>query len=30
MDIKIVKSGTWLYDGTVEKPVDIIALDYDW
>jgi len=30
MDIRIIKRGTWLYDGTVEKPVDIIALDYDW
>jgi hypothetical protein len=30
MDTKIVKRGIWLYDGTVEKPVDIIALDYDW
>ena len=30
MPLKIVRTGTWLYDGTVEKPVDIIALEYDW
>ncbi len=30
MSLRIVRTGTWLYDGMVEKPVDIIALDYDW
>ncbi len=30
MSIRIVKKGTWLYGGTVQKPVDIIALDFDW
>jgi hypothetical protein len=30
MSLKIVRTGTWLYGGSVEKPVDIIALDYDW
>jgi len=30
MSLKIVLTGTWLYDGIVEKPVDIIALEYDW
>ena len=28
--MKIIRSGIWLYDSTVEKPVDVIALDYDW
>ncbi|MFY0641243.1 MAG: hypothetical protein JXR16_09370 [Bermanella sp.] len=28
--MNIVKSGVWLYDNTVEKPVDIVSLDYDW
>jgi len=28
--MRIVRIGTWLYDGAVEKPVDIVALDYDW
>jgi len=26
----IVRSGKWLYDGAVEKPVDIVAFDFDW
>ena len=26
----IVKTGTWLYGGSVETPVDIISLDCDW
>jgi hypothetical protein len=30
MSLRIVCTGKWLYDGTVEKPVDIIALEYDW
>lgn len=30
MSLEIVLTGTWLYDGTVEHSVDIIALDYDW
>jgi hypothetical protein len=30
MEIKIVKKGTWLYDRSIEKPVDNIALEYDW
>ena len=30
MDIEIVKKGIWLYDGAIEKPVDIIRFDYDW
>ena len=30
MEINIVKKGTWLYDGQIEKPVDIIALEYDF
>lgn len=28
--MKIVRSGTWMYDGTVEQPVDIVSLDSDW
>ena len=28
--MKIVRSGTWLYDGTVERNVDVIALSFDW
>jgi len=28
--MQIVRSGTWLYDGAVEKPVDIVALANDW
>ena len=30
MSIKIVQTGSWLYDDTVEMPVDVVALDYDW
>jgi hypothetical protein len=30
MSLSIVESGTWLYAGSIEKPVDIISLDYDW
>ncbi|MEK8035075.1 hypothetical protein AACH06_30020 [Ideonella sp. DXS29W] len=26
----IVQVGTWKYDGSVERPVDIIALEVDW
>lgn len=28
--IRVVRTGTWLYDETVEKPVDVIALAFDW
>jgi len=28
--LKIVRTGTWLYDGSVERAVDIISLEYDW
>jgi hypothetical protein len=27
---RIVRSGTWLYDKAVSKPVDIVGLDYDF
>lgn len=30
MSIEILKRGVWLYDGSVEKSVDIISLSYDW
>ena len=30
MPLKIVRTGTWLYDGSVERAVDVIALQYDW
>ena len=30
MKAKIVKKGTWLYDGLIEKPVDIVAMGFDW
>jgi hypothetical protein len=30
MALRIVRKGTWLYGGTVETPVDVVALDYDW
>lgn len=30
MSIEILKVGTWLYDGTTEKPVDIVGPPYDW
>lgn len=25
-----MRKGSWLYDGVLEKPVDIICLSYDW
>ncbi len=28
--MKIVCSGTWLYGGSVERPVDVVALSFDW
>lgn len=28
--VRIVRSGRWLYDGSVDKPVDVIALDFDF
>lgn len=28
--MRIVRSGRWLYDGLVDKPVDIVALDFDF
>lgn len=30
MALRIVRSGTWRYDNTVARPVDIIGLDYDF
>ena len=30
MALRIVAKGTWLYGGTVDTPVDVVALDYDW
>lgn len=30
MNLEIVKTGTWLYDDTVEKSVEIVALDFDF
>ena len=30
MALRIVRSGTWMYDDCVAMPVDIIGLDYDW
>lgn len=30
MALKIVQTGFWLYDGDVETPVDIVALNSDW
>ncbi len=30
MALQIVARGIWLYGGTVETPVDVVALDYDW
>ena len=30
MSLKIVQIGVWTYDGTAERSVDIVALDYDW
>jgi hypothetical protein len=28
--MKIVKTGWWLYDGTAERPVDIVGLGFDF
>lgn len=28
--VEIVRSGTWLYDGTAPRPVDIVALEFDF
>ncbi len=28
--MKIVRSGSWLYDDAVRQPVDIVALDFDF
>ena len=28
--MEVVASGTWLYDGSVEMPVYVVRLDYDW
>jgi len=30
MALRIVARGTWLYGGSVETPVDVVSLDYDW
>jgi len=30
MALVIVAKGIWLYGGTAETPVDVVALDYDW
>lgn len=30
MSLKIVQAGVWTHDSTVERSVDIVALDYDW
>jgi len=30
MALRIVRTGTWFYDGAVPRPVDIVALSYDW
>ncbi len=30
MTLRIVREGVWLYGGSVETAVDIVALDYDW
>ena len=30
MALVILRTGIWLYDGSIEKPVDIIGLDYDF
>ena len=29
-EVRIVCSGLWTYDGAVELPVDIVALEFDW
>ena len=28
--MRIVRQGTWLYDSVARRPVDIVALDYDF
>ena len=28
--VLIVRSGVWLYDESVESPVDIVGFDFDW
>ena len=28
--VELVATGTWLYDGTVEMPVYVVRLDYDF
>ena len=28
--MRVVRSGTWKYDGSVDKPVDIVSFDFDW
>jgi hypothetical protein len=28
--VKVVATGTWLYDGTTRMPVEIVRLDYDF
>lgn len=30
MKHRVVRSGTWLYDGTVKRPIYIVELDYDF
>lgn len=30
MNHRVVRTGVWLYDGTVERPVYIVELDYDF
>lgn len=30
MTLRIIARGTWLYGGSIEEHVDIVALDYDW
>jgi hypothetical protein len=30
MALTIIRTGRWLYGGSVEMPVDVIGLDYDW
>ena len=30
MSFIIVKNGSWFYDNSAEKPVDVISLDYDF
>ncbi|CAM4298926.1 MULTISPECIES: hypothetical protein [Alteromonadales] len=30
MTLSIVESGIWFYANSIEKPVDIISLNYDW